>query len=553
MDLTRFRRVRVQETLMQEQNKGSFFDPKTIIALVLVGAVWFGWQTYLTKKYPNYNKPQATAAKTTETATAAAPAATGTDTPAAAPTTVETKSTPTGVAEKSFDFKDENISFTITNHGMGLKNVVLNKFVDYDKNPIKLGQSDTETLFELKLSNQTSPVSFDLKEEAPGQYVGIAQIGESTVTRTLKYDSEKQAFTNKVVIEKPSAEIAQGLSLVIPEKVTVPQSKSWLFPSYQHQDFFVKHNGGKTETVNFSSAKENVTKDFPVVSLLSASSQYFSAAIVDKSEVIPETKLHSDVNAKTARAELIYKPAQATQSIALEQILYAGPKAIETLKTIDAELPSIIDHGFFGFIARPLLYIMKAFYTVVGNWGLAIICLTLLVRLCVLPFALMSAKSMKAMQKIQPMLQSLREKYKEDPMALNRETMALMKQHNANPIGGCLPMLLQIPVFFALYRVIGSSIELYHSPFYGWIIDLSSADKFFVLPVLMGITMFLQQKMTPTTMDPAQAKIMAFLPLVFILFMLQLPSGLTLYMTVSAIFGIVQQFFFLRDSKKATA
>jgi len=534
---------------MQEQNKGSFFDPKTIIALVLVGAVWFGWQTYLTKKYPNYNKAQQTAVKTEKPVTA--PAATETGAPQA--TTVEAKSTPTNVTEKSFEFRDNNISFTITNHGMGLKNVVLNKFVDYEKNPIKLGQSDSDGLFELKVLNQAASVNFDLKEEAPGQYVGVAQVGESTVTRTLKYDSEKQAFTNKVVIDKPSAEIAQGVALIIPEKITVPQSTSWLFPSYQHQDFFVKHNSTKTETVNFSSVKENVSKEFPNVSVLSASSQYFSAAILDKSEVIPETKLHSDVGAKTGRAELVYKPAQAAQSIALEQILYAGPKAIETLKLIDPELPEIIDHGFFGFIARPLLYIMKAFYTVVGNWGLAIICLTLLVRLCVLPFAMMSAKSMKAMQKIQPMLQSLRDKYKDDPMALNRETMALMKQHNANPIGGCLPMLLQIPVFFALYRVIGSSIELYHSPFYGWITDLSSADKFYVLPVLMGITMFLQQKMTPTTMDPTQAKIMAFLPLVFILFMLQLPSGLTLYMTISAIFGIVQQFFFLRDSKKATA
>jgi len=536
---------------MQEQNKGSFFDPKTILAVVLVGVVWFGWQKYLTTKYPNYNKG---VQKTTTTETTATTVKTETGA-ATSGQTVETKSTPTAQAavEKAFDYKDANISFTITNHGMGLKNVVLNKYVDYDKNPIKVGQSDTESLFELKLATQTNPVNFDLKEEAPGQYVGVAQVGESTVTRTLKYDAEKQAFTNKVVIERPSSEVAQGITLVIPEKVTVPQSTSWLFPSYQHQDFFVKHNGGKSETVNFSSAKENVAKSFPQVSLLSASTQYFSAAIVDKSEIIPETNLHSDVAARAARAELTYKPTQAAPTVALEQILYAGPKSIETLKNIDAELPSIIDHGFFGFIARPLLYIMKAFFTVVGNWGIAIICLTLLVRLCVLPFALMSAKSMKAMQKIQPLLQSLREKYKDDPMALNRETMALMKEHKANPIGGCLPMLLQIPVFFALYRVIGSSIELYHSPFYGWIHDLSSADKFYVLPILMGGTMFLQQKMTPTTMDPAQAKIMAFLPLVFILFMLQLPSGLTLYMTVSAIFGITQQFFFLRDSKKATA
>lgn len=535
--------------MQQDQNK-SFFDPKTILALVMVAAVWFGWQTYLTKKYPNYNKrPQQT---DTTAANAEKSTAQGgqTTTPAAA--SVETKSTPTQTAEKEFQYTDANISFTITNHGMGLKNVVLNKYVDYDKNPIKLGQSDVASLFELKLTTHPTPVDFDLKEEAPGKYIGVAQVGESTVTRTLQYDAEKQAFTNNIVIEKPSADFTQGLSLVIPEKVTVPQSKSWLFPSYQHQDFFVRHNG-KTENVNFSSAKENVNKDFPGVSLVSASSQYFSAAILDKSDVIPETTLRSDVAAKTARAELIYKPTQAASKISLQQIMYAGPKSIETLKNIDAELPGVIDHGFFAFIARPLLYIMKAFYSAIGNWGLAIICLTLLVRLCVLPFALMSAKSMKAMQKIQPMLQALREKYKDDPMTLNRETMALMKEHKANPVGGCLPMFLQIPVFFALYRVIGSSIELYHSPFFGWITDLSSPDKFFVMPVLMGGTMFLQQKMTPSTMDPAQAKIMAFLPLVFTVFMLQLPSGLTLYMTVSAIFGITQQYFFLRDRKKATA
>ncbi|WP_413289481.1 membrane protein insertase YidC [Bdellovibrio sp. HCB337] len=533
---------------MQEQNKSSFFDPKTIFAVVLVAAVWFGWQTYLTKKYPNYNKPaQKTATK--EAAKTATP-----DAAAAAPATVEAQSTPTQgqITEKEYQFQDQNITFTITNHGMGLKNVVLNKYIDYEKKPILLGQSETDTLFEMKLLSQQKPLEFDLKEEAPGQYVGVAQVGTSTVTRTLKYDSEKQAFTNKVVVENPNEQVAQGLTFVVPEKITVPQSTSWLFPSYQHQDFFVKHNG-KTETVNFSAAKENVAKQFPSVSLVSVSSQYFAAAILDKSEIIPETSVTASPEGKTAKAELIYKPAANLPKFSLEQIFFAGPKNIETLKHVDAELPAVIDHGFFEVIARPLLYVMKACFSMVGNWGIAIILLTLLVRFCVLPFAIMSAKSMKAMQKIQPLLQNLREKYKNDPMALNRETMALMKEHKANPLGGCLPMLLQIPIFFALYRVIGSSIELYHSPFYGWITDLSSPDKFFVLPILVGLTMFLQQKMTPTTMDPAQAKIMAFLPLVFTLFMLQLPSGLALYMTVSAVFGIVQQYFFLKDSKKVTA
>lgn len=533
---------------MQTQNKGSFFDPKTITAVVLVGAVWFGWQTYLTKKYPDYNKPKPkeTVTHAVDVGTQAATAAT------AAQATVETQSTPGQIAQREFEYQDSNISFKITSHGMGLKNVILNQFTDYSKNPIKVGQSDVSGLFELKLISQGRPLDFDLKEESPGQYVGIAQVGETTVIRTLKYDSQKQAFSNQVTINNVSAEAAQGLLLLIPEKVTVPESSSWLFPSYEHQDFFVGHNG-KTETVNFSAAQEDVKQGFSGVSLVSVSSQYFAAAILDRSEIIPETMIQSAVLAKTASAELLYKPAQSSNQISLQQILFVGPKSIDTLKNVDPELASVIDHGFFAFIARPLLYIMKAFHGVMGNWGLAIICLTLLVRLCVLPFAMMSAKSMKAMQKIQPLLQNLREKYKDDAMALNRETMALMKEHKANPIGGCLPMLLQIPVFFALYRVIGSSIELYHSPFYGWIGDLSSPDKFFVLPILMGLTMFLQQKMTPTTMDPAQAKILAFLPLVFTVFMLQLPSGLTLYMTVSSVFGIVQQYFFLKDSKKATA
>lgn len=535
---------------MQEQNKGSFFDPKTIIAVVLVGIVWYGWQTYLQKKYPDYNKPKAPVVSTlNEEGTPAPPAESATETAALSG---DSKPTLPKSEAKEIHYEDENISFTLTSQGMGLKNLTLNNYVDYDKVPIKIGQSDLDALFELKLVSTQKPLSFEVKEEAPGQYIGTSQVGQSLVTRTLKYDSVKKAFTNKIVIENVSDEILKGISLVIPEKITVPESKSFLFPSYQFQDFFVNHSG-TTDTVNFSSAKENVSKAFQTVSIVSASTQYFSAAIVDKSEILPEAQLSADVHGKTAKAELIYKPVQAKSQLALEQILYAGPKSIDILKSIDPELPGLIDHGFFGFIARPLLYIMKAFHSLTGNWGLAIIGLTLLVRLCVLPFAAMSAKSMKAMQKIQPQLQAVRERYKDDPMAMNRETMALMKENKANPIGGCLPMLLQIPVFFALYRVIGSSIELYHSPFFGWITDLSSHDKFYVLPIIMGVAMFLQQKLTPTTMDPAQAKIMAFLPLVFTLFMVQLPAGLTLYMCVSTLFGIVQQMIFLRDTKKATA
>ena len=204
----------------------------------------------------------------------------------------------------------------------------------------------------------------------------------------------------------------------------------------------------------------------------------------------------------------------------------------------------------FGWIGRHILTLLKWFYSLVGNWGLAIILLTILVRALVLPFNLMSYKSMKAMQKIQPEMQRIREKYKEDAQKMNLEVMQLMKTHRVNPLGGCLPMFLQLPIFFALYQVLGQSIELYQAPFVFWIHDLSLKDPFYVLPVLMGITLFLQQKLTPSTLDPAQAKILMFMPLMFTFFMVSLPSGLTLYIFVSGVFGILQQFYFMRDRAK---
>jgi YidC/Oxa1 family membrane protein insertase len=192
---------------------------------------------------------------------------------------------------------------------------------------------------------------------------------------------------------------------------------------------------------------------------------------------------------------------------------------------------------------------MKTIHAAMGNWGVAIIFLTILVRILVLPFNVIGYKQMKAMAAIQPAMKSLREKYKSDPQKLNQEMLTLMKEAKANPLGGCLPMLLQIPIFFALYQVIGQSIELYHAPFIFWIHDLSLKDPFYVLPILMGITMFIQQKITPNTMEPAQQKIMLILPFLFTFLMVSLPSGLTLYIFVSSVFGVLQQLYFMKDNK----
>ena len=155
---------------------------------------------------------------------------------------------------------------------------------------------------------------------------------------------------------------------------------------------------------------------------------------------------------------------------------------------------------------------------------------------------------MSKMQAIQPTLKAVREKYKDDPVRMNQEVMGIMKQEKVNPAGGCLPMLLQFPIFIALYRVLSESIDLYKAPFGLWITDLSLKDPYYVLPILMGISMFLQQKITPSTMDPQQQKVMAFMPIVFSLLMISLPSGLTLYIFVSTIFGVIQQQLFMKKA-----
>ncbi len=540
---------------MQQKNDNtpSFFDPKTLIAVAAVAIIYFGWQTYLGKKYPNYGKTtpaqSQTAATPTGTSSAAGEIAEGTT---AKP--VDAKSeTVAANPEQTFQFSNDKVSFSVSSHGMGLRNYTINNYQDKEKNNIRLGVSEDKGLFEMRWAGDEKALNFNITEQAPGHYVGTAQVGATTIKRELVFNPENSSFSNTVLVSNASDEFKKGFSLLIPETIHVKGSSSFFFPSYEHQDFFVVHNGGKHETVNFNNAKEDIHKEMSTASIISVSSQYFAAAVLDKSDIIPDVKMTSSVNGKSGLAEMTYKPVQVAPEMKFNEIFYAGPKSIDALSAVDPAMADIIDFGFFSFIAKPLLYVMKACHTAVGNWGFAIILLTLLVRLCVLPFNIMSFKSMKAMQKVQPIIASLREKHKDDPMRLNTEMMAVMKQNGANPIGGCLPMLLQIPVFFALYRVIGSSIELYNSPFVLWIHDLSAHDPFYVLPVLMAVFMFIQQKITPTTMDPTQAKIMMFLPVVFSLFMLQLPAGLTLYMVVSTLFGITQQYLMMREKTPASA
>lgn len=221
--------------------------------------------------------------------------------------------------------------------------------------------------------------------------------------------------------------------------------------------------------------------------------------------------------------------------------LYFGPKDLDILKAQGNKLEEVIDFGWFSALAKPLLYTLKYFERYTHNYGVAIIIITIILKVLFFPLTHKSYKSMKEMQKIQPKMAELKEKYKNDRDAMNRAVMELYKTHKVNPLGGCLPMIVQIPVFFALYKALMYSIELRHAPFMFWIQDLSAKDPYYVTPIIMGVTMFIQQKMTPSNMDPTQAKMMLALPVVFTFMFLNFPSGLVLYWLVNNILTIAQQ------------
>jgi YidC/Oxa1 family membrane protein insertase len=222
--------------------------------------------------------------------------------------------------------------------------------------------------------------------------------------------------------------------------------------------------------------------------------------------------------------------------------LYIGPKDLDVLRETGHHLEKSIDLGWFEFIAKPLLVVLKFFYRYTHNYGIAIIILTILIKILFHPLTKKQMESMRAMQKLQPKMQALREKFKDDKERLNREVMDLYRTHKINPLGGCWPMLLQIPVFFALYKALLNSIELRHAPFLFWIQDLSEKDPCYITPIIMGATMFLQQKMTPMAGDPNQQKMMMFMPLIFTFMFLSFPSGLVLYWLVNNVLTIGQQF-----------
>lgn len=232
----------------------------------------------------------------------------------------------------------------------------------------------------------------------------------------------------------------------------------------------------------------------------------------------------------------------AGQNAQIKAQLYIGPKIQNELGRIAEHLDLTVDYGWLWWIAKPIFWLMSQIQAVVGNWGLTIILLTLIIKLLFFPLSAASYRSMANMRKFAPKMQEIKERYGDNREKVSQEMMALYRKEKINPLGGCLPILIQMPVFIALYWVLMESVELRQSPFIFWIHDLSIKDPYFILPLLMGLSMFFQMKLNPTPPDPMQARIMQFMPVIFTVFFLWFPSGLVLYWLVNNILSIAQQY-----------
>ncbi len=378
------------------------------------------------------------------------------------------------------------------------------------------------------------------------------------IEKTFVFDQNNYLMDLFVTVKNPTAQSLQGSPQLSQVNVPFQQGKSAVnrfmfsgpasYMSGELEEYKAKEfkDGPKTIQGSFDWMAYEGTYFMCAVLPIESKS---STLVMQGSEDLVHMQVGGALDTLQPGQEIIYK-----------YHLFYGPKKLSLLQEVGFNLEKSVNFGWFDIIARPTLSLLNFFYGFLNNYGIAIILVTMIFKAVFWPITQKGLKSMKNMQKLQPKMVKLKEKYKDDPTTMNREVMNLYKTYKVNPLGGCLPMVLQIPVFFALYKVLLQCIELRHAPFMLWITDLSAPDRlwigidipylggFPVLTVLMGASMFLQQKLTPTTADPTQARIMMMLPIVFTFMFLNFASGLVLYWFINNLLSILQQQLINRGS-----
>lgn len=473
------------------------------------------------------------------------------------------------------DIVVETGAFTavITETGGGIKSFKLNHFnetTDADSDRKELISTESFTELPLYFSWGVDPSRAQIPLFASDKETLKVEAGESqTLTMTAKLSSGLQV-TRRLVFDPDSYLIKMSVDIYNFSE-TALQGSPYMsltnlpFGAAAQRYFFSGPAAlidGKLEEIKPSALEEASKTLKGNITWAAYEGTYFMTGVIPEENEGISLKLSAEGEKIRTLLIGIEDIIPAKGHLQYNYQVYFGPKKMAILKEVGHDLERIVNFGWFDKLARPALYLLNFFYSYVGNYGISIILVTILIKLLFWPIAQKGLKSMKNMQKIQPKMAKLKEKYKNDKTRLNEEMMILYKTYKVNPVGGCLPMLLQLPVFFALYKVLLQAIELRHAPFMLWITDLSAPDRLMigvdipylgglpVLTLLMGGSMFLQQRMTPAPADPTQAKIMMFLPVIFTFMFLNFASGLVLYWLVNNLLSIGQQYLI---NKKAAA
>ena len=315
---------------------------------------------------------------------------------------------------------------------------------------------------------------------------------------------------------------------------------SVMLPTYTGSAFYDEEN--KFSKLSFDDIYNNKQIIKTKESWISMIEHYFFSAWLPTST--NEKTIYTDYlsNIYTIGSSTNYQLIRSNRSEIFKSLMFVGPKLQSEISGLTTGLDLTVDYGVLTFLSAPLFWVLDSINTIFDNWGLSIIILTILIKAIFFKLSESSYRSMAQMKKLNPRMQALKERYAEDKKKFSEALMRMYKEEKVNPLGGCLPILIQIPVFIALYWVLVESIEIRHAPFFGWIHDLSSADPYFILPIAMGASMYIQQKLNPAPTDPTQQKIFMFLPFIFTALFATFPSGLVLYWFTNNVLSIAQQY-----------
>ena len=514
--------------------------------------LWDGWQRY---QHP-------------ELQTASAPVATKKDEGVPTPAKAENFADSNKVSGLSADaqgkkivVKTDNLHVEINTIGGDIQRVELLQHKDAeDKNkPIVLLQQKTDHIYIAQtgllgsgLPTHQTPFSASAEEYrlADGEDALVVRLVAGTVTKTLTFHRGSYLVDVGYEIENTGGlPLTASAYFQLVRDSSVPPGDSVLVPTYTGPAIYTELE--KFQKVEFSSIEKNKT-GFPKTAnngWVAMLQHYFVAAWLPQGNVEREYYVRALGEQRFSVGTVMPVAMIASgQKGGISVPLYVGP-ASANLDQVAPGLGLTVDYGWLTIIAAPLFWLLTFIHTWVQNWGVAIVILTILIKLAFFPLSAASYRSMAKMRIVAPKLEKIKQQYGDDREKLNRAMMDLYKTEKINPLGGCLPVLIQIPVFIALYWAILSSVELRYAPFFGWITDLSVADPYYVLPAIMGISMLIQSRLNPTPPDPLQAKLMQIMPVVFSVVFFFFPAGLVLYSIVNNVLSIAQQWYITRNQE----